>query len=47
MLVVVVQFVILNDLEDLGRGGLWLFRFGVDGGVGGFFGHSGSYVTDR
>ena len=33
-------------LEHLGRGRIGLVRFGVDGGVGWFFRHSGSYVTD-
>ena len=33
-------------LRHLGGGGLRLFLVGVDGGVGWFFGHSGSYVAD-
>jgi|GEM_PF-4651270 len=35
------------SLENLGHGGIRLFLFGIDGGVGGFLGHSGSYVMDR
>jgi hypothetical protein len=45
-LVCVVQFDGVS-LGNLGHGGIWLFLLGIDGGVGGFLGHSGSYVTDR
>jgi hypothetical protein len=39
--------VVIDDLDHLGRRGICFVRIGVDAGVGGFFGHSGSYVTDR
>jgi hypothetical protein len=45
-LVGVVQFDGVT-LEHLGCGGLRFFLVGVDGRVGGFLGHSGSYVADR
>jgi hypothetical protein len=45
-LVCLVQFDGVT-LEHLGCGGLRFFLVGVDGRVGGFLGHSGSYVADR
>jgi hypothetical protein len=43
--VAVVQFDCVT-LRRLGGRGLRVFVIGFDGGVGWFFGHSGSYVTD-